>query len=282
MTLKEQLVSETKELQSVLQQAEKSLKDAPEGHLRLARRGKTVQYYQRPEQKLSSEKLSQNSNQNSSRKTYDCGKYISRKQEGLPERLAQKDYDELVVKCTKERLVLLEKLLEKWDRTDIARNYENLCPERQKLISPYIATQEQYIKAWKEQTYTGKGFERGTVELFTSRGERMRSKSEIIIADMLDKYGIPYKYENPVYLHGVGTVYPDFTILNLHQRKEIYWEHFGMMDSPEYCEKALKKLETYQRNGYLLGDRLIITYETSRYPLETETMERNIRQYCLI
>lgn len=52
----------------------------------------------------------------------------------------------------------------------------------------------------------------------------MRSKSEVIIADLLNKEGIPYRYEFPLYLKEFNTVYPDFTILNVRKRKEIYWE----------------------------------------------------------
>lgn len=36
---------------------------------------------------------------------------------------------------------------------------------------------------------------------------------------------IPYKYECPLYLKGVGTVYPDFTFLSLKTGQEIYWKN---------------------------------------------------------
>ena len=50
-------------------------------------------------------------------------------------------------------------------------------------------------------------------EIYTERGERVRSKSEKIIADKLFLQNIPYHYERPIYLKGFGMVYPDFCCL---------------------------------------------------------------------
>lgn len=52
------------------------------------------------------------------------------------------------------------------------------------------------------------------------------------------------------------TVYPDFTILKMKERREIIWEHFGMMDKPDYQEAAIKKLSRYYENGYFDGKRI--------------------------
>ncbi len=52
-----------------------------------------------------------------------------------------------------------------------------------------------------------------------------------------------------------------------------------MMDNPDYLEKALLKLDSYQRNGYFLGDNLIITYETGNHPLDTRLIENTILHF---
>lgn len=70
------------------------------------------------------------------------------------------------------------------------------------------------------------------------------------------------KYEFPLKLKGYGIVYPDFTLLDVKHRREIYWEHFGMMDNPEYAYKAVLKLETYMKNGFYPGKNLLLTFET--------------------
>lgn len=75
----------------------------------------------------------------------------------------------------------------------------------------------------------------------TENGEKVRSKSELTIVNKLSIRGIKYRYEEPHYLKGFGLVYPYFTILNAKTREGIIWEHFGLMDNPEYVENCLKK-----------------------------------------
>ena len=62
-------------------------------------------------------------------------------------------------------------------------------------------------------------------------------------------------------------VYPDFTCLDLRTRKELLWEHLGMMDNPEYASLAVKKLSSYLKSGYVFGKNLIISMESSEKPL---------------
>ena len=101
---------------------------------------------------------------------------------------------------------------------------------------------EEYAKRWQELEYTGKAFADDAPEIITERGERVRSKSEKIIADKLYMLGIPYRYEYPLVLEGNITIYPDFAILRMPQREEVYLEHFGMMDDEDYVENVLMKL----------------------------------------
>ena len=46
----------------------------------------------------------------------------------------------------------------------------------------------------------------------TTRGELVRSKSEVIIADLLDGFGVPYAYEQPFKGPDGSIRYPDFTV----------------------------------------------------------------------
>ena len=64
----------------------------------------------------------------------------------------------------------------------------------------------------------------------TEKGERVRSKSEKILADYFYRNNILYQYEKPLYLKGYGTIYTDFTFLSKKTRKEIYWEHEGIVN----------------------------------------------------
>lgn len=115
-------------------------------------------------------------------------------------------------------------------------------------------------------------------EIVTERGERVRSKSEKIIADKLFALGIPYRYEYPLVLAGNVKVYPDFTILKMPEREEVYLEHFGMMDDIDYVDSAMYKLSTYEKNKIYLGVNLFITHENSRSPLNTRALDGMLRK----
>ena len=81
----------------------------------------------------------------------------------------------------------------------------------------------------------------------TKRKERVRSKSELNIANMLDSYGVPYKYECPLKLKDGKVIYPDFTVINVKSRKVIYWEHRGMMDDKNYANMAVSRIKQMRK-----------------------------------
>ena len=93
----------------------------------------------------------------------------------------------------------------------------------------------------------------------TDRMEVVASKSELIIANEMIRQGIHYDYEKRLYLPD-GVIRPDFT-LYLPDGTEIYWEHAGMMDDPEYARNFRNKLMRYDQAGYHLNEQLIVTYD---------------------
>ena len=65
-------------------------------------------------------------------------------------------------------------------------------------------------------------------------------------------------------------------------RKEIVLEHFGMMDNAKYCEKALRKINSYAKNGYILGDNLLVTFESSTIPLDARNVQRMMEKHIKV
>lgn len=85
----------------------------------------------------------------------------------------------------------------------------------------------------------------------------VRSKSEVIIANMLFERDIPFDYEVPLRASDGTTMLPDFTI-NL--RGDVwYWEHEGMLHNEEYRNRQEVKHEWYNQHGF--ADKLIVTKE---------------------
>ncbi len=243
---------------------EKVLQNVPEGSLRICSHSSRTQYYQRKDPKDFN------------------GIYIREKDMELAQKLAQKDYDQKVLCSIEKELNAIKKYLSSYPLVNAELVYEKLHKERQKLIHPIVESEEEYVHSWESINYEGKGFDKDTPEIYTDRGERVRSKSEVIIADILARERIPYRYESPIYLKGLGKVYPDFTVLNVKKRKEIYWEHLGMMDDSNYVENAVQKIALYEQNGIFPGENLIITYETRKNPMNQKIVKLMIQKYLNI
>lgn len=257
------------QLNEALAQLKKTQKNQPAGHLRIAQKGTNRNYFYHY---TSPDDLT--------------GKYIPKKQIELAKALAQKDYNlKLIKQVEKEIFALQEYLTQSKDGTAIQTLYNNLCPARQTLVTPTLLTDEQYLAEWKTITWQGLSFSPEAPQYDTANGEKVRSKSEVIIADTLARYGIAYRYEFPLRLRQTkrdsenATIYPDFLCLNLRTRTEFYWEHFGLMDDAAYATKSARKLRFYAENNIFIGRNLIITMETQEEPLNIKIIEKSIIEF---
>ncbi|MBI4291290.1 MAG: ankyrin repeat domain-containing protein [Betaproteobacteria bacterium] len=93
----------------------------------------------------------------------------------------------------------------------------------------------------------------------TARGDLVRSKSEVIIADALFYLGCEYQYEEGIADKFGRKVVPDFVIQT--PRGTYVWEHAGMMGNAEYREKWETKAAWYKANGYTRDVNLFVTME---------------------
>jgi hypothetical protein len=83
----------------------------------------------------------------------------------------------------------------------------------------------------------------------TERGNLVRSKSEVIIADKLFARGVEYAYEQPLPLPNGRIRYPDFTITDHARGVTFFWEHLGMLGDPGYRKRWERKLKDYLEAG---------------------------------
>lgn len=207
--------------------------------------------------------------------------YIAKHNKKLIEQLINKKYCLLIVKKLTKELEKLDKFLASYN-PGILETINNSFPEEVKpLIHLIEQSNEQFAEKWADEEYDTKGIRDGERFYRTENGEKVRSKSELTIANKLFIKGIKYRYEQAHYMKGFGKVYPDFTVLNPQTREEIIWEHFGLMDNPEYVRTCLKKLQTYADNGIFPGHGLIVTYESAEVPLVTNTLDTLIKSLKL-
>ena len=213
-----------------------------------------------------------------------CDHYIPTKNFKLAKALAQKNYDKLLIESLKKESRLLQTAINSYKKITLAeRLFSLLHKKRQALITPVCLPDEQFAKFWQNIAYEKKPFSPEAPVLLTARNERVRSKSEIIIADTLNRLNIPYRYEFPINLkteNGDFRIFnPDFICLNQRTREEFLWEHFGMMDDADYATTAARKLRLYETNGIYPGKNLIISVETSELPINTRQIEKLAMQY---
>ena len=257
--LKEMMLQEKKYLESLINKADKDQREVPEGRLRLSVDDGKVKYYHCIDDRN--------------------GTYISKSNFNLARQLAQKAYDNTVMDKARKRLDIITNCLKDYSDNEIEEIYNSLHSARKALVTPVEPTIEQLEQLWYDEPYSGKAFQEGMPLILTERGERVRSKSEKILADYFSRNNIHYKYEKPLNLGGYGIVYPDFTFFSRKLRKEIYWEHEGMMDKSEYAKSAVRKINSYQANGIFPGERLIITYETEQDTLNSEIIHELTERY---
>lgn len=119
----------------------------------------------------------------------------------------------------------------------------------------------------------------------TLRGELVRSKSELVIADRLASHNIDYTYEKPLVING-ETRYPDFTIEDEESGFKYYWEHCGMLFDPDYKKRWENKLYWYRKNGILPYEEgggpsgiLIVSEEEEGF--SSQTIENIIQKIVL-
>lgn len=257
----------------LLQQKQSEVSNAPQGRLRIIKNHGTEQYYH----------ITEKGNRN--------GKYIPKENIQLVKSLLQHEYNKKLIAELATQIESMETFCSSYNLHKLQNLYEHIPQKRKKLIQPAYLTMEEYAKAWQTVTYNSLPFDEAIPEHYVSNGQRVRSKSEILIAETLIRENIPFRYEYPVKLklytatanvEGLGNiihVHPDFYCLNTRTGKEYIWEHFGMMDDADYASKAIAKLNNYALNGWHYGQNLIATFETHQMTLNSKVVRSFIDVY---
>ena len=207
--------------------------------------------------------------------------YVGKERMESARTLAQNSYDHKLLTIAREELRTLESFLRTYDaKSDRLEDcYRKLSDARKMLVLPTVPPSELYAAQWQEADYKRKEFKEGQQFYMTARGEKVRSKSEVLIADEMDRSNMFYRYECQLILPNGKIYYPDYTILNEKTRGLFYWEHLGKLGDPDYVNDNLVKLNDYAKAGIIPGKNLILTFESDKVPLNTETVKEVIRTF---
>ena len=254
------LKNEKNSLINQISQKEEILKSLPNGNLLCVKNGKYIKWF-----------MSNGINPI----------YISKKNRQLAEELALKKYYMLQLEILLEKLNLIESYMEYIEQLN--NQAEVLLLEStgyKELLNPYFDAHSDPVQEWLKGDYRRSNAHLENLIHSTLSGQLVRSKSEAMIANTLYFYKIPFIYERGIYLNDI-LFFPDFTILHPKTNKIIYWEHFGLMSNPSYCDNAYHKLKVYANHSIIPTINLITTFETTDHPLDSTEIERLIQVHFL-
>ncbi len=271
--LEDELRKFREEYEGVGRKAAEYIEKSPEGYLRISECNSRKQYYQ--------------VNSDNSGKYYN-GKYLRKDEIQIAKALAQKEYAKNLLKITDERVRQANNFLMSYEEDELGKVYSNLSVQRKELITPIVLDDEEYARRWMAVEYRRKpekiyyneyGQKKPETEYYSKRNEKVRSKSEKLIADLLIDMGVYYRYEYPIQLKGYydGVAYVDFYLLNVKEKKEICYEHCGMSDDRGYYNDFVFRSNCYIKNGYIPGENLLYSFESSDYPVNLKVIEKQVK-----
>lgn len=94
------LKKECQQLKEIIRESRKRLQNVPQGHLRIAKKKNRLEYYYINEDEKNM-----------------SGRYLKKSEEYLAKRIVQRDYDTYIIKYATERIKVIDKFLENYEKT---------------------------------------------------------------------------------------------------------------------------------------------------------------------
>lgn len=202
-----------------------------------------------------------------------------------------KKYRSLACQLAKKRAVTAQ-IADLNEEAEACAGYLSFCPGGGRLdqilknrgiaelISEECGPVKKNAETWQRAEYEKNAKYPEKLTFSTVRGEKVRSKSEALIANLLLMLKIPYRYEQ-CHIIGGYRVYPDFTVLNADTGQEILIEHFGMMNDPDYARNTAAKIKAYITAGYIPYKNILFFFEGNDMPLDMEMIQFVFEKYLV-
>lgn len=269
MGIYEQFLMEKVELQKKIQKEQEIIAKFPPGILKIRRSGKYDRWFQI--------KVSKKSNRSR-------GLYIPKANRRLAGELAEKLYHIWNLEYLQNELKAIDAYLAVYDPDqEMAAEKLNHNPKIRELLVPLPAEDDdngENNTFHENSSDTGAAIHPKGLKYVTLNGTLVRSKSEVIIANILSERRIPFSYELPLRIGNIDYV-PDFTVRNVRTGQTFVWEHFGMMDKPGYLQNTLTKMNIFLNNGYIPNINLITTFETEEHGLDSRYVDSLVNQFLV-
>lgn len=205
--------------------------------------------------------------------------YIENKRVGITKnddliyKLARKKYLQKAIKMMETNRGYLERLVKHYESPFHTNIISQFPPHYAVLMNQEEARWNEKKRLWLAEDYEESTYNPDEKVHVTAKNLHVRSKSEVIIAERLDYYNVPYRYEQMLYINSYPFA-PDFTILTKKGIK--YWEHCGRTDKPDYIRKHNWKCTMYEYAGIVQWKNYIITYDDENGNIDTRIIDSEI------
>lgn len=180
----------------------------------------------------------------------------------------------------KKLISALEKDIASYDDAALEQVFQKLCELFGDLVPEKYWSNKMLMSKWQETPYPRLDYKTDKLIFTTLRGDKVRSKVEVMVADILYNMNIPYRYDARLVKGGV-TFWPDFTMISPVSGKVTYLEVFGMMTDKKYAADNMKKINSYHKAGIIQGDRLIMVFDSEDTPFDSDAFVKTIRTVVL-
>lgn len=114
----------------------------------------------------------------------------------------------------------------------------------------------------------------------TTEYGKFRSKSEAYEYEIMLSLSLQVLYE-PALIIGGRTMFPDFAVNRPWRGDIAIIEHDGLIDNPKYRAKKLEDITAFMDNGYYPGINLLILSESAKDGFDVAMARKLIKAFCL-
>lgn len=195
------------------------------------------------------------------------------KEPDLIEKLARKKYLRASLKNLENNYKYLKRFLEKYKEVDESQIIAQFPYHYAVWMNREDAKWNEKKRKWLAEDYKkSTSYPEEKVHV-TAKGLHVRSKSEVIIAERLDYYNVPYRYEETFYIKQYAFS-PDFTILT--KKGIVYWEHCGKTHDRRYMQNHNWRCTMYASIGIIPWKNYIVTYDDENGNLDARIIDSEI------
>ena len=219
-------------------------------------------------------------------------KYIPKKDRTYAAALAERTILTHRLIDVKKKHEAIKSFLKRYPTISQAHLLLEKSPGFQELLLSTPADIPAALLEWQNYPYESNQLFPENKNIRTLRGEMVRSKAEAMIANVLFRRGIVYRYDCALHL-GNTVIFPDFILIrpgasipspsyvlsDKDVNRILVIEHNGLMDKQKYVNHVKYKSGLYYDFGFIPSKNLIMTFETEAFPFDLNYFTKELDYY---